>query len=132
MLNHIVLMGRLTTDPELKQTPNGVSVTSFSIAVDRNYQAKGAAERETDFISCVAWRQTAEFISKYFGKGRMIALEGSLQSRQYEDRDGNKRTLFQVLVEHAYFADSKKDAAPEAAVEKNDFIEVDIDGDLPF
>ena len=92
MLNNVTLMGRLVADPELKTTQNGTSVASFRLAVERNYQAKGAAERQADFLPCVAWRQTAEFISKYFAKGRMIAVEGSLQSRNYEDKNGQKRT----------------------------------------
>ena len=100
-------MGRLVADPELRQTPNGVSVASFSIAVDRNYQSKDTGERQTDFINCVAWRQTGEFISRYFQKGRMIAVEGSLQSRRYEDKTGAKRTAYEVIVDQAYFGDSK-------------------------
>ena len=107
MLNRIILMGRLVADPELRQTPNGVSVASFRIAVDRNYQSKDTGERQADFISCVAWRQTGEFISRYFQKGRMIALEGSLQTRNYEDKTGAKRTAYEVIVDQAYFADSK-------------------------
>ena len=107
MLNRIILMGRLVADPELRQTPNGISVATFSIAVDRNYQAKGSNERQTDFINCVAWRQTGEFISRYFSKGRMIAVEGSLQTRSYEDKTGAKRTAYDVVVDQAYFADSK-------------------------
>lgn len=111
MLNSVTLMGRLVADPELKTTQNGTSVASFRLAVERNYQAKGAAERQADFIPCVAWRQTAEFIGKYFGKGRMIAVEGSLQSRNYEDKNGQKRTAYEVIVDQAYFADSRP-AAP--------------------
>ena len=107
MLNRIVLMGRLVADPELRQTPNGIFVASFRIAVDRNYQQKDTGEREADFINCVAWRQTGEFISRYFQKGRMIALEGSLQTRNYEDKTGAKRTAYEVIVDQAYFADSK-------------------------
>jgi len=107
MLNRIILMGRLTADPELRQTPNGISVATFSIAVDRNFQSKGA-ERQTDFINCVAWRQTGEFISRYFQKGRMIAVEGSLQTRRYEDKTGAKRTAYEVVVDQAYFADSAR------------------------
>ena len=99
-------MGRLTADPELRQTPNGVSVVSFSVAVDRNFGGRDG-NRQTDFINCVAWRQTAEFIAKYFAKGRMIALEGSIQTRNYEDKSGNKRTAVEVVVDAAYFADSK-------------------------
>ena len=108
MLNRIFLMGRLVADPELRQTPNGISVASFRIAVDRNYQNKASGERQTDFISCVAWRQTGEFISRYFSKGRMICVEGSLQTRSYEDKTGQKRTAFDVVVDQAYFADSRQ------------------------
>ena len=107
MLNRIVLMGRLVADPELRQTPNGIFVASFRIAVDRNYQSKDTGERQADFISCVAWRQTGEFISRYFQKGRMIALEGSLQTRNYEDKTGARKTAYEVIVDQAYFADSK-------------------------
>lgn len=106
MLNKIMLMGRLTTDPELKQTPNGISVATFTVAVDRNYQPKGQ-DKQTDFIPCVAWRNTAEFVSKYFSKGRMIVVEGALETRKYEDKSGNKRTAFEVIVDQCYFGDSK-------------------------
>lgn len=111
MLNRIILMGRLVADPELRQTPNGISVATFRIAVDRNYQSKNSNERQTDFISCVAWRQTGEFISRYFAKGRMIAVEGSLQTRSYEDKTGTKRTAYDVVVDQAYFADSRPGGA---------------------
>lgn len=111
MLNRIILMGRLVADPELRQTPNGISVATFRIAVDRNYQSKNSNERQTDFISCVAWRQTGEFISRYFAKGRMIAVEGSLQTRRYEDKTGAKRTAYEVIVDQAYFADSRPGGA---------------------
>ena len=109
MLNKVVLMGRLTADPELKQTANGIPVLSFSIAVDRSYAARGT-ERQTDFINIVAWRQTAEFISRYFTKGQMIALEGSIQTRSYEDRQGNRRTAFEVVVDQAHFCGSKNES----------------------
>lgn len=152
MLNRVILMGRLTADPELKQTPNGISVTSFSLAVDRNFAGKGT-ERQTDFINCVAWRQTAEFISRYFAKGRMMAVEGSLQVRNYVDKNENKRQAVEVVVDQAYFADSKNAApssspapsyqsaapayAPAAPVAFNagsveDFQEIDDEDDLPF
>ncbi len=114
MLNRVILMGRLTADPEHKQTPSGTSVTSFSIAVDRNYAPKDGGSRQTDFINIVAWRQTADFICRYFQKGRMIAIEGSIQTRNYEDKNGNKRTAFEVLAEQVYFADSKSDSAPRS------------------
>ena len=107
-MNTICLMGRLTTDPELKTTQTGVSVTSFTLAVDRAYKPKDE-ERQTDFIHCVAWRGTAEFISKYFRKGQRMALTGSLQSRKYTDKDGNNRTAFEVIADQAFFAESKQD-----------------------
>ena len=110
MLNSVTLMGRLVADPELKTTQNGTSVVSFRLAVERNYAPQGQ-ERQADFLPCVAWRQTAEFIGKYFTKGRMIAVEGSLQSRNYEDKNGQKRTAYEVIVDQAYFADSRP-AAP--------------------
>lgn len=111
MLNRIILMGRLVADPELRQTPNGISVATFCVAVDRNYQSKNSSEKQTDFINCVAWRQTGEFISRYFAKGRMIAVEGSLQTRRYEDKTGAKRTAYEVIVDQAYFADSRPGGA---------------------
>ena len=103
MLNKIILMGRLAADPELRQTTSGVSVVSFCLAVERNYQGADG-QRQADFINCVAWRQTGEFISRYFSKGRMIAIEGSLQSRKYEDKAGAKRVAFEVVVDQAFFA----------------------------
>lgn len=114
MLNNVTLMGRLVADPELKTTQNGTSVAAFRLAVERNYAPQGQ-ERQADFISCVAWRQTAEFVGKYFTKGRMIAVEGSLQSRNYEDKNGQKRTAIEVLVERAHFADSKPASAGQAS-----------------
>ena len=104
MLNRVILMGRMVADPELKQTPNGVSVATFRLAVERNYQSKDSNERVCDFISCVAWRQTGEFITRYFSKGSMIAIEGSIQTRQYQDKNGNKRTAVEVIADQAYFA----------------------------
>lgn len=115
MLNHVTLMGRLVADPELKTIQNGTSVASFRLAVERNYAPQGQ-EKQADFIPCVAWRQTAEFISRYFTKGRMIAVEGSLQSRNYEDKQGQKHTAYEVVVDHAYFADSKPASAEQAPV----------------
>lgn len=113
MLNRVILMGRLTADPELKKTNSDISVTSFSLAVDRNY-GKGA-DRQTDFINCVAWRQTAEFISRYFSKGRLMAVEGSLQVRNYVDRNENKRQAVEVVVDQVYFADSKNASSSASA-----------------
>lgn len=106
MLNKVILMGRLTADPELRQTPNNLSVVSFSIAVDRDFTPKGE-EKQTDFINIVAWRQTADFIAKYFAKGRMIIVEGSLRVRNYVDKQGAKRYATEVVAENAYFGDSK-------------------------
>ena len=108
MLNHITLMGRLTRDPELRRTGSGIAVASFCLAVDRDYKAQDA-DRECDFIDCVAWRQTGEFISKYFSKGRMAVVQGRLQVRSYTDKDGIKRRTAEVVVDNAYFGDSKKD-----------------------
>ena len=105
-MNNVVLMGRLTADPELKQTPSGVFVTTFTVAVNRSYVKQGE-ERQADFISCVAWRGTAEFITKYFLKGQMIAVQGSIQTRSYEDKQGNKRKAVEVVVEKGYFCGNK-------------------------
>ena len=109
MLNHITLMGRLTRDPELRRTGSGVAVTSFSIAVDRDFGGRDGGEKKTDFIDCVAWRQTGEFISKYFTKGRMIVVDGRLEMRDWTDKEGNKRRSAEVNVNNAYFGDSKRD-----------------------
>ncbi len=109
MLNHITLMGRLVRDPELRRTGSGVAVASFRIAVDRDFAPKDGGERKADFIDCVAWRQTGEFISKYFTKGRMIVVDGRLEMRDWTDKDGNKRTSAEVVVDNAYFGDSKRD-----------------------
>ena len=108
MLNKIVLMGRLTRDPELKRTQSGTAVTSFALAVDRDFKSQNG-EKETDFIDIVAWRNTAEFVSKYFSKGRMAVVEGRLQIRGWEDKDGNKRRTAEVIADSVYFGDSKKD-----------------------
>ena len=109
MLNHITLMGRLVRDPELRRTGSGIAVASFRIAVDRDYSPKDGGERKADFIDCVAWRQTGEFISKYFTKGRMIVVDGRLEMRDWTDKEGNKRTSAEVNVSNAYFGDSKRD-----------------------
>jgi len=110
MLNHITIMGRLTRDPELRRTGSGVAVTSFRVAVDRDFQPKDGGERKADFIDCVAWRQTGEFISKYFTKGRMIVVDGRLEMRDWTDKEGNKRTSAEIIVANAYFGDSKRDS----------------------
>lgn len=143
MFNLVVLTGRLTADPELKTTNTGISVTSFSIAVNRRYRA--GEETQTDFINIVAWRQTAEFITKYFKKGNMIGIEGSIQTRKYTDKNGNNRTVFEVVANNAQFVESKKDSIPSVGgandepasfsnAESSDFTEIDsgMDDDLPF
>ena len=107
MLNHIVVMGRLTRDPELRKTASGVSVTSFSVAVDRDFSQDG--QKETDFLDVVAWRNTAEFAAKYFAKGRMAVVSGRLQIRNWDDKEGNKRRTAEILAENIYFGDSKKE-----------------------
>lgn len=135
MINNVVLMGRLVATPELKITASSISVTSFTIAVDRNY-SKGE-ERQTDFINCVAWRNTADFISKYFQKGSMIAVTGSIQIRKYEDKNGNKRTAVEILVNQASFCGSKKEAnntvnAETSTDNYSSNADGETDDDLPF
>ena len=115
MLNHITLMGRLTRDPELRYTQSGTPVASFSLAVDRDFGSRDGGDRQTDFIDIVAWRQTAEFVSKYFAKGRMAVVSGRLQIRDWQDRDGNKRRSAEVVAENVYFGDSKRDNAGDSA-----------------
>ena len=115
MLNHIVIMGRLTRDPELRRTGSGVAVTSFSLAVDRDFGKTESGEKETDFIDCVAWRQTGEFVSKYFTKGRMAVVSGRLQIRNWTDKEGNKRRTAEVVADNVYFGDSKRDGEVGAA-----------------
>ena len=135
-LNLVVLTGRLTADAELKTTPNGVSVCSFDIAVNSGY----GDNKQTNFIKIVAWRGTAEFISKYFSKGSMIAIEGSIQTRKYQDKDGNNRTAFEVVANKAHFVEGKKNDAEQAQVDpliefaqnNADFVQVSDNGDLPF
>lgn len=142
MLNVIALMGRLVANPELKQTQSGIAVTSFTIACDRSY-CKAGQERQTDWIDCVAWRSNAEFICKYFGKGQLIAVQGELQTRNYTDRDGNKRKATEVVVSQAHFAESKKDTGnnntyqkpkgqPDISADDGDFEGITDDSDLPF
>ena len=143
MMNRVCLMGRLTKDPELKQTPNNVSVATFSLAVDRNYQAD-KDNKQTDFINIVAWRHTAEFVGKYFTKGQLVAVEGSIQTRSYQDKDGNNRTVFEVVADQVYFAEKKQNGENKSQSESSakdsfqvgdlgDFEEFDAnDGELPF
>lgn len=135
-LNHIVLMGRLTADPEVKTTTNGLAVTSFTVACDRNVGKD--RDKQSDFIPCVAWRQTAEFIGKYFSKGSLIAVEGSLQSRKYTDKEGKNRVSYEVLVDRSHFTGERREsaAAPQAANQPtgtpDTYIPVDDPGDFPF
>ena len=158
MLNHIVVMGRLTRDPELRTTQSGVNVASFTVAVDRDFGGRDGAERQTDFFDCAAWRQTGEFVSKYFQKGRMIVVSGRMQSRKYQDREGNNRTAWEIQADNVYFGDSKRDSdnagysqssstgqssysrgsdsprqsAPVPPVTPSPFEELEDDGELPF
>jgi len=144
-MNSVCLLGRLTADPELRTTQNGISVTNFTVAVDRSYTPKGQ-EKQADFIPAQAWRHTAEFLCKYFRKGQRIALTGSLQTRSYTDRDGNKRTAYEVVAEHVFFAEFKNggtapvaptvdysDRVPHCAPPADDFEVIpDNDDDLQF
>ena len=113
MLNHITIMGRLTRDPELRRTGSGIAVASFTVAVDRDFGGRDGGEKETDFIDCVAWRQTGEFVSKYFTKGRMAVVSGRLQIRSWTDKDGNKRRSAEIVADNVYFGDSKRDGAQD-------------------
>lgn len=131
MLNKIILMGRLTRDSDLRHTQSGTAVASFSLAVDRDYKDQGGA-RETDFIDIVAWRSTAEFVSKYFFKGRMAAVVGRLQVRDWTDRDGAKRRSYEVIADSVYFGDSKR--ASDSDADAGEFRELpeEEEGELPF
>lgn len=141
MLNHITIMGRLTRDPEMRSTQSGVAVASFTLAVDRDFGGRDGGEKQTDFIDCTAWRHTAEFVSKYFTKGRMAVVSGRLQIDNYTDNDGNKRRSAKVIADNIYFGDSKKDGAtsgqsdeaPSFTPAPSDFVPVNVDdGELPF
>lgn len=142
MLNKVFLQGRLVADPELRHTPKGVAVAAFRLAVDRNFKDRETGGKKADFINVVAWRQTGEFVSRFFSKGRMAIAEGRLQLRDYNDRDGNKRTISEVVADNVYFGDSKKDgnnqggySAPPsyaAAPDADQFAEIQDDGELPF
>lgn len=143
MLNKVVIMGRLTRDPEVRKVNNDVSVCSFSVACDRDIVSKGSNERETDFFDVTAWRSTADFVGKYFAKGRMIVVVGRLQKRNYTDKDGNKRSVVDIIAENVYFGDSKKDAdstgntavasyGNNAPADNFADISNEDDGDLPF
>lgn len=142
-LNKVILGGRLTADPELKSTPNGVSVTSFGLAVTRRYGGGGGEKAPTDFINVTAWRATAEFITRYFKKGSSLCIVGTIQTRSYTDKNGQKRTATEIIADEAYFVDSKGDSVPRqpdasAYVPDNymqgapNFEEVPEDGELPF
>lgn len=130
MLNKVILIGRFTRDPELRSTPQGTSTCSFSLAVDRNYQSAGG-ERQADFINCVAWRQTAEFISKYFQKGNMVCVEGSIQTRSWKDNEGNNRYVTEVVVDRSYFVESKKSAQESSAMSSAPVFNDSPFGNLP-
>ena len=133
MLNKIILMGRLTLDPELRRTQSGTAVASFTLAVDRDYKPQDG-ERETDFIDVVAWRGTGEFVSKYFTKGRMAVVEGRLQVRDWTDKDGNKRRNTEVIADNVYFGDSKRSESGTPAETSGEFQELPEEekGELPF
>lgn len=143
MLNHITLMGRLTRDPELRRTGSGVAVASFTVAVDRDFSGKDGGEKETDFIDCVAWRNTGEFVSKYFAKGSMAVVSGRLQIRAWTDKDGNKRRTAEIVADNVYFGDTKRgnenssatgsygDYSP-APAQFGDLSDGDDDAQLPF
>ena len=162
MLNKIFLQGRLVADPEMRHTPSGVAVASLRLAVDRDFKDRETGERKADFINVVAWRQTGEFVSRFLTKGRLAVVEGKLQTRDYTDRDGNRRYATEVVADNVYFGDSKRDGAPAGdyapasggrgsyggapqygapsggytapvASSSGDFAEIDEeDGDLPF
>lgn len=142
MLNHIVIMGRMTRDPELRHTGSGVAVASFTLAVDRDFSGKDGGEKETDFIDCVAWRGTGEFVSKYFAKGSMTVVSGRLQIRDWTDNDGNKRRSAEVVANNVYFGESKRSADNTSAAPNygssygapaQDFAPLtDDDAQLPF
>ena len=121
MLNHITIMGRLTRDPELRRTGSGIAVASFTVAVDRDFGGRDGGERETDFIDCVAWRQTGEFVSKYFTKGSMIVVSGRLQIRNWNDKEGNKRRSAEVVAENCYFGESKRSADSNSSYGGNSY-----------
>ena len=145
MLNHITIMGRLTRDPELRRTGSGIAVASFTLAVDRDFTDKQSGEKETDFIDCVAWRQTGEFVSKYFTKGRMAVVSGRLQVRKWQNKEGENRYSTEVVADNVYFGDSKKEesngnsyggnygqASGGYPAHGSDFAPIEEDAQLPF
>lgn len=133
MLNKIIVMGRMTADPELRSTASGKNVTSFTLAVDRDFKGQNN-EREADFINCVAWNGTADFVTRYFHKGSMAVVAGRLQTRKYETQDGQKRTATEVIAENVYFGEGKKDTeeSPFLSPLPTGFNEAEVDGKLPF
>lgn len=131
MLNKVIVMGRLVRDPELRRTNSGTAVASFTIACDRDFKSDGG-EREADFIECVAWRNTAEFVSKYFAKGRMAVVSGRLQTRNWTDKEGNKRKATEIVAESVYFGDSKREELQSYAAPQESFAELPDDGEIPF
>ena len=156
MLNHIVIMGRLTREPELRTTQSGVNVASFTVAVDRDFAGRDGNERQTDFFDCSAWRSTGEFVSRYFHKGSMIVVSGRMQSRKFQDRDGNNRTAWDIQADNVYFGESKRESdntysqssysnqnnysgygsasqsSPAPQVAPSPYEELEDDGELPF
>lgn len=137
MLNHIVIMGRLAKDPELRRTQSGTAVTSFRLAVDRDFKDKQTGQRATDWIDCVAWRGTAEFVEKYFSKGSLAVVSGRLQMRDWTDKDGNKRISAEVQADSIYFGGAKRnegssDASDAGDAQEPEFEELDDDSSLPF
>ena len=131
MLNKAIVMGRLVRDPELRRTNSGTAVASFTIACDRDFKSDGG-DREADFIECVAWRNTAEFVSKYFAKGRMAVVSGRLQTRNWTDKEGNKRKATEIVAESVYFGDSKREELQSYAAPQESFAELPDDGEIPF
>lgn len=147
MLNKVILMGRFAADPELRHTQSGTPVCSFRLAVERDFKDRDGA-RQTDWLDCVAWKGTAEFISRYFSKGRLVVVAGALQTRSWTDKEGNKRVSVETIVSSAYFADSKKEPEPsyddnytsppvgrpedDGTAGDNSFVELEDDGELPF
>ena len=138
MLNKIVIMGRMTRDPELRSTQTGTAVASFTLAVDRDMKDKQTGERKADFIDCVAWRQTGEFVSKHFSKGRMAVVEGRLQNREWTDKEGNKRRSSEIVADNVYFGDSKREEAYSVpaysapTTDASQFAELEDNVELPF
>lgn len=130
MINKVILQGRLTKQPELRRTQSNTAVTSFTLACDR--PPRKGADKVTDFVDCVAWSGTAEFVSKYFGKGQLMLVCGSLQARDWEDKNGQKRRSWEVIIQEAHFCESKREAKPDGNIDASDFDDYDGMGELPF